>query len=283
MARGSSVQMSKQLAAIETARQRILRKMRVIREQLKQIQGYPSTQPWISYKRASKVSELRSKHTNIKDALRHDLLMLRSKLRDLNRQARHTRAAKARANFQTMADKILKEAEKKGYLDPDKQAALVKESERVLRIYVGILAANPSPKNIDSVLGRLGDTLIIGGDSSSDDCRRAWWTLKDAGGKLDKRADNNFRNNPTAENFDKLLRKKELNMLLGGKVKWQPEGWRPVNLAKPHTVAEGDTLSSIAQRYYGNPSYWDVIYLENSHIIGDNPDKLRIGLQLKIP
>ncbi len=283
MAKGFAGKMSNQLAAIETARQKILKKMRAIREQLKRLQGYPSTQPWISYKRASKVSELRSKHTNIKDALRHDLLILRSKLRDLNRQAKQTRAAQARANFQTMADRILKEAEKKGYLDPDKQAALIKESERVLRMFVGILAANPSAKNIDSVLGRLGDTLILGGDSSSDDCRRAWWALKDAGGKLDKKADNNFRKNPTAENFDKLLRKKELSMLLGGKIKWEPEGWRPVKLATPHIVARGDTLSSIAQRYYGNPSYWDVIYLENSDTIGDNPDELRIGLQLKIP
>jgi len=283
MAKTSAGQMSNRLAAIETARQRVLKKMRAIREQLKRLQGYPSTQPWISFNRVSKVSELRSKHSNIKDALRYDLLILQSELKYLNRQARQMRAAQARANFQTMADRILKEAEKQGYLDQDKQDALIKESERVLGILVGILMANPSGKNIDAVLGQLGHTLILGGDYSSNECQRALRTLKGAGSKLDKKADEDFRKNPTVENFDKLLRSKESNMLLGGTVKWEPEGWQPVKSTTPHKVAEGDTLSSIAQRYYGNPSYWDVIYLENSGTIGDNPDELRIGLQLKIP
>ncbi len=283
MANLSEGQILNRLRAIEVTKQSIIRKMRAIREQLKKIQDYPSTHPWISFKRVSKISELRSPHRTLKDALRHDLLILKSQLRDLNKQSNQLRAAQVRTNFGRKADKILKEAEKQGYLDQDKQDALIKESEGALGKLVVILGANPSGKNIDAVLGQLQDTMFLGGDDSSDASRRAWQALRTAGGKLDKKADKDFRKNPKTENFDKLLRSKELNMLLGGKIKWKPDDWRPAEPGTVHKVARGDTLSEISQKYYKNPGYWDIIYLENSHIIGENPNDLKIGLQLKIP
>ena len=283
MASSFTGQISYRLRAIEATKQKIIKKMRAIREQLKIIQGYPSTHPWISYKRVTKISELRSPHRTLKDALRHDLLTLKAQLRDLNKQSNQLRAAQVRANFGRKANKILKEAEKQGYLDPEKQETLIKESERALRKLTGILGANPSGKNIDAILGQLQDNICIGGDDSSDANRRAWQALRMAGGKLDKKADKNFRKNPKAENFDKLLHAKEFNMLIGGKIKWKPDGWQPADPGTIHKVAKGDTLSGISQKYYKNPGYWDVIYLENSHIIGENPNDLKIGLQLKIP
>jgi len=52
-----------------------------------------------------------------------------------------------------------------------------------------------------------------------------------------------------------------------------------------HTVKKGDTLSEIALQYYksGARDKWMKIYEANKTVIGDNPDALQPGQELKIP
>jgi hypothetical protein len=50
-----------------------------------------------------------------------------------------------------------------------------------------------------------------------------------------------------------------------------------------HTVAPGDTLSKIAQQYYGDPSLWTRIYAANRSVIGPNPNLIFPGQTLVIP
>jgi nucleoid-associated protein YgaU len=52
-----------------------------------------------------------------------------------------------------------------------------------------------------------------------------------------------------------------------------------------YTVRVGDTLSSIALRFYGNGTepYWRKIYNANIGVIGPDPDLLRPGDILSIP
>ena len=50
-----------------------------------------------------------------------------------------------------------------------------------------------------------------------------------------------------------------------------------------HVVASGDTLASIARKYYGNTKYWERIYSENRGLIGSDPAALKIGQKLRIP
>jgi nucleoid-associated protein YgaU len=50
-----------------------------------------------------------------------------------------------------------------------------------------------------------------------------------------------------------------------------------------HTVASGDTLASIARRYYGNSKYWQRIYDANRSVIGSDPAALKIGQKLSLP
>ena len=50
-----------------------------------------------------------------------------------------------------------------------------------------------------------------------------------------------------------------------------------------HVVASGETLASIARKYYGNTKYWERIYSENKGLIGSDPAALKIGQKLKIP
>lgn len=49
-----------------------------------------------------------------------------------------------------------------------------------------------------------------------------------------------------------------------------------------HTVARGDTLSSIAQFYYGDSSVFRRIFNANRHIL-TNPDRLTVGQVLRVP
>jgi nucleoid-associated protein YgaU len=52
--------------------------------------------------------------------------------------------------------------------------------------------------------------------------------------------------------------------------------------AQSHTVVKGDTLSAIAQRYYGRASEYPRIFEANRDILHD-PDKIYPGQVLKIP
>ncbi len=49
-----------------------------------------------------------------------------------------------------------------------------------------------------------------------------------------------------------------------------------------HTVATGDTLSSIASKYYGDASKWNKIAEANKDVLKD-PNSLQLGQKLKIP
>lgn len=50
-----------------------------------------------------------------------------------------------------------------------------------------------------------------------------------------------------------------------------------------HIVQSGETLSHIAQAAYGTASRWPEIYEANRALIGDDPTKLRLGMELLIP
>ena len=45
----------------------------------------------------------------------------------------------------------------------------------------------------------------------------------------------------------------------------------------------GDTLGTIAQKFYNDPTLWRKIYEANRAAIGDNPDAIKVGMQLRIP
>ena len=58
----------------------------------------------------------------------------------------------------------------------------------------------------------------------------------------------------------------------------------PAPAAPPrvHTVAAGDSLTKISQRYYANPARWTEIYEANRNAIGAHGE-LRVGSELRIP
>jgi nucleoid-associated protein YgaU len=50
-----------------------------------------------------------------------------------------------------------------------------------------------------------------------------------------------------------------------------------------HTVGKGESLSTIAEKHYGDERHWRHIYEANRQIIGANPDRLQPGMRLRIP
>jgi len=51
---------------------------------------------------------------------------------------------------------------------------------------------------------------------------------------------------------------------------------------RKHTISKGDTLYSLAQKYYGNRSRWKDIYNANKDVMR-SADDYKIGMELKIP
>ena len=51
---------------------------------------------------------------------------------------------------------------------------------------------------------------------------------------------------------------------------------------KTYTVVSGDTLSKIAQKYYGDPALYTKIFEANRDVLRD-PNKIMPGQKLRIP
>jgi len=52
---------------------------------------------------------------------------------------------------------------------------------------------------------------------------------------------------------------------------------------KTYTVQEGDTLSVIAKKFYGDEAEYQKIYNANKDLIGSDPDMIKVGQELTIP
>ena len=60
-----------------------------------------------------------------------------------------------------------------------------------------------------------------------------------------------------------------------------PQGGAP-DYTQWHEVKKGETLSKIAQQYYGDASLYPKIFEANKDVLKD-PDMIRIGQKLRIP
>jgi nucleoid-associated protein YgaU len=53
--------------------------------------------------------------------------------------------------------------------------------------------------------------------------------------------------------------------------------------SRQHTVIDGDSLSTIADRYYGHEKHWLRVFEANRATLGGDPDRLRLGMVLVVP
>ncbi len=280
----SRAQVHQRLHAIRTAQKNIRDRIKQIQEQLKRLESEPGSPVWVTFRRTQNVEELRSRFPTLPKALQHDVQMLKSQTRDLQRQALHVRthaAQQASHDFKKRLEEALKRAEQHGTMPESELATLRSDGETVLKQFVGILDSNPSPKNIGLVLSELEIPLLLGADSEGGACGDAARAVSRASERIVERRERAFRQNAGEANFDKLLQARALAQQVGGKSQETPAGWKPVN--KTHIVAPGDTLAEISKRYYKKPGFWDIIYIENYGVIGDDVRSLRVGTTLKIP
>jgi nucleoid-associated protein YgaU len=63
----------------------------------------------------------------------------------------------------------------------------------------------------------------------------------------------------------------------------QPPAAAPAADGGTYTVKSGDNLSKIAKKHLGDANRWQEIYQANKAVIGDNPDLIKPGQQLRIP
>jgi nucleoid-associated protein YgaU len=78
--------------------------------------------------------------------------------------------------------------------------------------------------------------------------------------------------------------------MMGGEEESHQDIYKGDKAASPkiiaeYKVAEKDTLSSIALKYYGSAAenLWKYIYETNKAVIGAKPEMLKPGMVLKIP
>lgn len=63
----------------------------------------------------------------------------------------------------------------------------------------------------------------------------------------------------------------------------QPLGSLSVRSTEDYTVRSGDSLSSIAKRVLGSEAEWKQLYEANRSVIGSNPNRLSVGMVLRLP
>ncbi len=64
-------------------------------------------------------------------------------------------------------------------------------------------------------------------------------------------------------------------------LKRQAARQKPV--VKKHVVVAGDTLTGLAKKYYGDDKMYMILYEANKDVIGDDPDMIKIGMELMVP
>jgi nucleoid-associated protein YgaU len=81
--------------------------------------------------------------------------------------------------------------------------------------------------------------------------------------------------------FDRKKDKPDFGNVRSGGSTTDPVG-RTAPAPRSYTVQNGDTLSGIAERYYGSASKWRLIYEANRDLIKD-PDLIYPGQTVRIP
>lgn len=279
---------SNSLNNIRSIQRRIKRQIDRVKEVLQKIEDgeISQNQPFIGLGSTGSIEGLQSPHRNLKEALQHDLHILQQILKQSNAERRkmveqttRRKITKARGNIRS----YLNESAQDGDLDEKERKKALAMAHKVLKSSITMLKNNPSKRNMQTALTSLGDALRLGSNTERGESADAFREIKIAAKTRHSKAEQSFRNAPTASKLGKLLQETELSQLVGVEgSNDKPAGWKSAGNLRC-TTEPGDTLSGLSEKYYGKPGFWDVIYLENFGKIGNNPDQLRTGIEIVIP
>lgn len=185
--------------------------------------------------------------------------------------------------------KALLEAEKKMLTnedDPQARSLLKAASaaaDKMVEKSIVEVNANPSEKTLRVLFGDLSASQLLESEQEERLTEEAMKAAVKGTKILKDKTEKEFRRVPKKENFRKLLDKRALHQLVGGLDEDPLHGVNRLLPPGKYTVIPGDSLSKISEKYYGGLGYWDVIYLTNLGLIGNNPDVIRPGITLDIP
>lgn len=81
----------------------------------------------------------------------------------------------------------------------------------------------------------------------------------------------------------KLRIGQELRLPEAAELTRRPDAVMQVQGEVSYVVRSGDTLSSIAKQFYGEPNSWPIIFNANQELIGRNSNRIKPGMKLQIP
>ena len=186
-------------------------------------------------------------------------------------------------------DKALREAERKARKDPnDPRArsllkAIAVAAGKMAKASIDKMEGKPSEKNLDIALSDATTAVQMGSDNCDSLKKKIMQLGRVFIEKQRDDAEKEFRRDPSLDKFDKFYAKIQEFWVFGGSRK---DPLRNIKRRLPpgkYTVQKDDTLSSISEKYYGSPGYWDVIYLANLGVIGNNPYLIQPSIILNIP
>jgi hypothetical protein len=269
--------------------------------------GLRDDAPWFSTERAASFDDWVAKNKAamegpgcLRQVIENDLSALRDYLRSLRIDERRlerleVEAEKARRLNETpaqathdvarIARKFLRKL-KKGKLDKKLLAELEAEMDRALKKHVDAVTGNPSVENIKGALYLIGQcqTLGMGGD-------RTTAALGEIGVQIAKRAqtaEQEFRRNPTMENFISYMHARGQAQVMGEDPGGPSGPPKRLHGDGSYVTQPRDTLRSLSRFFYGNDGWWDVIVGMNlttfsSLHLKSSDEPLPPGLRLTIP
>jgi hypothetical protein len=236
-----------------------------------------------------------TRQSSLRAALQHDLQMLRVLLRQLPLEAKRIRRFGLQVDARKSSDAFVRDfkqavekADSFDDVDPKALSDLKSKSEAALSAWITAVKDNPSPQNMSGLLNELSRNQLAGFDDDSPKSKEAWDVLENTAGKGRQGAEQTFKKNPTSANLRNYLKQAQIDQLFGGEgfspdLFNLPPGLKRLRPEKQHTVEKNETLSGISSLFYGSPVYWPLIWIQNTTVIGRNPENLTVGSTLKIP
>jgi hypothetical protein len=256
----------------------------------------PDRHAWMSFEGASNFEDWVKRNQqelalprSLREALCHDLRLLRLHLQDLDAEARRLSYQSGRGADVATTEMFVRDARtlalhdhESGTLDRQMLAAVRRDAERGLARWVAAVDQDPSTKNLKGAFAFIRERVPLGLDG--DTVRRGLTSLGNGVAKRMRFAEARFRAQPTVANLEQYLGTVRTYAALGGETPIsRPPAMKRLRSEGSYAVKTGDTLTAISKLFYGSEGYWEFILFANLKAIGKDPGRLRPGTELAIP
>jgi hypothetical protein len=126
--------------------------------------------------------------------------------------------------------------------------------------------------------------LQLAGDDEGPEAVEAAAVVTEVASELETKDDDGFRRIPSSAGFKTWLNTEaERQALSNDDPRDLLAGANRRGVPATYVTTSGDTLSQIAKRFYGAEHFWRAIYFANTCTEWTNPDRVRVGMTLRMP